>query len=121
MLGAVNLFITILKDPLAATARADIALLDVAVGHFGNVEIATESQISFPFVREVAGIAYSVVRDAEGIATTGESGNDGAPALAETDPMLTNMDFDPLSEVCSLLPLACRCINSIEIANFTLA
>ena len=99
MVGTINLFITILKDPLASTARADIALLDVAVGHFGNVELVTESEMSFPFVREVAGIAYRVVREAEGEITKGPSTLYGAPVFDQIGPMLTNMDFDPLSEV----------------------
>ena len=99
MVGTINLFITILKDPLASTARADIALLDLAVGHFGNLEIATESEISFPFVREVAGIAYGVVREAEGVLAKGHLGPDGAPVFDQSGPILTTMDFDPLSEV----------------------
>ena len=107
MVGTINLFITILKDPLASTARADIALLDVAVGHFGNVEIATESELSFPFVREIAGIAYRVVREAEGVLAKGNFPLDGAPVFDQMGPMLTNMDFDPLSEVSLLACSKC--------------
>ncbi len=99
MVGTINLFITILKDPLASTARADIALLDVAVGHFGNVEIATESELSFPFVREVASIAYRVVREAEGVLAKGQLALDAALVFDPVGPMLTSMDYDPLSEV----------------------
>ena len=99
MLGAINLFITLLKDPLASTARADIALLDVAVGHFGNVETATDSEISFTFVREVASIAYRVVREAEKAPTTAQFSIDGGSIFEQMGPVLANMDFDPLSEV----------------------
>lgn len=40
----------------------DVALLDVAVGHFGHLEVITESEISYPFAREIASIAYETVK-----------------------------------------------------------
>ncbi|KAJ9615103.1 hypothetical protein H2200_001177 [Cladophialophora chaetospira] len=104
MVGTINLFITILKDPFASTARADIALLDVAVGHFGNMEIVTEAEMSFPFVREVAGIAYRVVREAEGVLAKGHFSLDQPPVFDQIGPTLTNVDFDPLSELDPLVP-----------------
>jgi hypothetical protein len=116
MVGTINLFITILKDPLAPTARADIALLDVAVGHFGNLEFVTESEISFPFVREVAGIAYRVVREADKVLAKGHFSLDETPAFDQIGPMLTNMDFDPLSGV-SLLAYLMPYVTLMPVAD----
>ena len=69
------------------------------------MEIATESEMSFPFVREAAGIAYRLVRKAEeGDAMPGPT-NDEPATLGPIMPVLPNMDFDPLSEVCT--PMRC--------------
>ena len=105
LVGTINLFVTILKNPSSPGARADIALLDVAVGHFGDMEIVTESEMSFPFVREVASIAYGVVRKAEEGVTTAPLIINETSTLAQMIPMLTSMDYDPLSEVCTTIPL----------------
>ena len=107
-MGTINLFITILKNPSAPGIRADVALLDVAVGHFGDMEIVTESEMSFPFVREVASIAYRVVRKAEEGAAMAEPIINEASTLGQMIPILTNMDFDPLSEVCTPMRLMTR-------------
>ena len=101
MVGTINLFVTILRNPSSPGVRADVALLDVAVGHFGDMEIVTESEMSFPFVREVASIAYHVVRKAEEGATTAPIMINDTSNLGQMIPTLTSIDYDPLSEVCT--------------------
>ena len=69
------------------------------------MEIVTESEMSFPFVREVANIAYRVIRKAEEGAAMPEPMINEPSTLGQMIPVLTNMDFDPLSEVCTPMRL----------------
>ncbi|KAF9887171.1 hypothetical protein FE257_010425 [Aspergillus nanangensis] len=62
MLAIINLFIYILQDPVAFTAQSDLALLDIAAGHFGQVFLLTSSQVSFNFPRDVVRIAERAIR-----------------------------------------------------------
>lgn len=62
--GAVNLFIHVLKYPASPTAMSDVALLDVVAGHFGHLEYICSLDVSFSAVRELANIARAVVRAA---------------------------------------------------------
>ncbi|KAJ6024475.1 fungal-specific transcription factor domain-containing protein [Penicillium herquei] len=64
MLAVINLFIYILKMPTLETVGSDLALLDLAAGHFAKVHFLTSSQVSFIFAREVAGLANKAVRRA---------------------------------------------------------
>ena len=57
MSGLTNLFVFILNFPSLPSAHADVALLDVAAGHFGHMEYLTSSERGLPFTREVANIA----------------------------------------------------------------
>ena len=41
--------------------RSDLALLDVAAGHYGRLELITESEISFSFARKMADLARETV------------------------------------------------------------
>ncbi|KAK5046782.1 hypothetical protein LTR84_007136 [Exophiala bonariae] len=61
LIGVTNLFIHILKAPKLPSVAADLALLDVAAGHYGRVELITESDMSFPFARKLAEIARKAV------------------------------------------------------------
>ena len=56
------MFVQILKSPTSASAASDLALLDVCAGHFGHVDFVTLSEISFPFAKESACLAYKVVK-----------------------------------------------------------
>jgi hypothetical protein len=89
------------KNPSLPTARSDIALLDVAVGHFGHIEVVIVSDITFPFVREVTNIAYNVVRKAEDNTATGNLTTDEGPSFGDISSMWASLDFHPPSEVCS--------------------
>ncbi len=66
MVGLINLFLYILKYPSLTTALADVSMLDIAVGHFGHLEVITASQLSYPFARELARIAYQTVKRCNG-------------------------------------------------------
>ena len=65
MVGLINLFLSILKHPSAATAASDVAVLDIVVGHFGHLEVLTSSELAYPFAREVAALAYKTVKNAK--------------------------------------------------------
>ncbi|KAJ5585689.1 fungal-specific transcription factor domain-containing protein [Penicillium hetheringtonii] len=75
MLAVINLFIYILKMPTLETVGSDLALLDLAAGHFAKVHFLTSSQVSFVFAREIAGLANKTVRRASltGSAATNRS------------------------------------------------
>ena len=100
MVGLVNLFLYILKHPSLSTTASDIAILDIVVGHFGHLEVATCSELSYPFAREVAAIAYKTVRKAK-IPSTGSS-----TMPADKITRLSNMDISNVGasqEVCCIL------------------
>lgn len=62
--GLINLFVYILKDPSRPSAPADVALLDVAAGHFSHLEYLTSSEPGFPFPREIARLARTTLERA---------------------------------------------------------
>ncbi|BCS23676.1 fungal specific transcription factor domain-containing protein [Aspergillus puulaauensis] len=65
MLATINLFIYILKAPMAATVNSDLALLDIASGHFGHIYHLTSSHVSFSFPRDAIRIAERAVEVAK--------------------------------------------------------
>ena len=65
MVGVINLFLYILKYPTLPSAVSDVAVLDIAVGHFGHLEVVTVAEISYPFPREVAALTYKTVKNAK--------------------------------------------------------
>lgn len=65
MVGLINLFLYILKYPTLPSAVSDVAVLDIAVGHFGHLEVVTAAELSYPFPREIAALAYKTMRDAK--------------------------------------------------------
>lgn len=72
MAGLTNLFVYILNSPdlssssssSSALLLADVALLDVAAGHFSHMEYLTASQRGSVFTREVAALARATVERA---------------------------------------------------------
>ncbi|UKZ79983.1 hypothetical protein TrVFT333_007747 [Trichoderma virens FT-333] len=64
MLAIINLFIYILEYPTTKTAQSDIALLDIGVGHFGQIYHLTSGRMSFQFSRQVAVLACKAVERA---------------------------------------------------------
>lgn len=61
MYAHINLFLHILEAPHLPSTTSDLALLDVSAGHFGYMAFAT-SELSFPFAKESALLAYKMVR-----------------------------------------------------------
>jgi hypothetical protein len=59
--GFLSLFIHVLKFPGSPSARSDLALLDVAVGHFGLIDFITDMKLDFSSVRDIATLARNVV------------------------------------------------------------
>ena len=62
MVGLINLFVSILKSPASAISQSDVALMDIAAGHFAHMEFITSSELAFPFSREVANLARQTVK-----------------------------------------------------------
>ena len=62
MYAFITLFIHILRFPDQPDVRLDIAMLTICAGHFARLEFATNSEISFPFVAEVAALARRSAR-----------------------------------------------------------
>lgn len=58
-----NLFVHVMANPASPAVGSDLALLDVAAGYFGQMEFVTGSRLSFPFARDVAALARTVVDD----------------------------------------------------------
>lgn len=89
MVGLINLFLNILKNPSALTAASDVAVLDIVVGHFGHLEVLTSSELAYPFAREVAALAYKTVRKVK----TRDSGFTRTTTPADKSGQLSVMDF----------------------------
>lgn len=75
MYAHINMFVQILKSPNVASAASDLALLDVCAGHFGHIDFVTLSEISFPFAKESANLAYKVVKAYAETSQNDTSGN----------------------------------------------
>jgi len=58
----INLFLYVLKEPDAPTARGDLALLNVVAGHFGQLEHVTAGMLSFDFPRDCNSLCLRTVR-----------------------------------------------------------
>lgn len=97
MLGLINLFVSILKSPGSVTAQSDVALMDIAAGHFAHMEFITSSELAFPFTREVADLARRTVKRARKRNTL-EINNEGSE-----NRVWTNQDveyWDNVSDTC---------------------
>jgi len=84
----INLFIHILQSPQLPSVQSDLLVMDVGAGHFARMELATDFQISTPFVKDMAQMARNVVEDArrvgkEGPRNTQEIGDTTLPALSQ--------------------------------------
>lgn len=60
--ATVHLFMHILRQGDNPSARSDVALLNVCAGYFAQLEFATDAEISFPFVSQVASLARENLR-----------------------------------------------------------
>lgn len=66
LVGMINLFLYILKFPDLESVPTDIGLIDMVAGYFGYREFCTSSEISLPFVRDIANWARAAVAKARG-------------------------------------------------------
>ncbi|KAL3488355.1 fungal-specific transcription factor domain-containing protein [Aspergillus germanicus] len=94
MLATINLFIYILKSPTAPTVQSDIALLDIASGHFGHIYHLTSSHVSFSFPREAIRIAERAVQ----LSRTEEGVMKMPDAIISTPHASVDELFDPRAE-----------------------
>jgi hypothetical protein len=106
LVGLINLFIYVLKYPTLPTANSDIALIDVAVGHFGRLEFAS-SDLAFPFTRDVASLARDLVRKTREGFPSGDATSPPSDSL--TEPAILDATFDSVDDV-SFLGLNSPCL-----------
>ncbi|KAL3249815.1 hypothetical protein ABHI18_011498 [Aspergillus niger] len=64
LVSVINLLIYILKYPSLPTTQSDIALIEVAAGHFSRLEYAS-ADLARPFAREITHLARAVATAAE--------------------------------------------------------
>jgi hypothetical protein len=102
MLAVINLFIYILKIPTLETVGSDLALLDLAAGHFAKVHFLTSSQVSFTFAREVVSLANRTVRIATMAAPRGTTNRS---TTYSPDLLPINISGEPVSLYLHRLPL----------------
>ena len=113
MVGLINLFISLLKNPTLPSAQSDVALLDMVAGHFAHMEFVTSSELAFPFTREVAALARSTVKKAKEESTS---------AIVPTNLENGQFDLDPTSLVTVrsylfvYLRVICRLSNLLTLA-----
>ena len=97
MVGLINLFVSIVKSPTSLSARSDVALMDIAAGHFGHIEFITSSEMAFPFARDVAALARKTVKVARAKSAPG-SARPETPMMGG-QPMNLGSDVDLGNEV----------------------
>ncbi|OQU95835.1 Fungal specific transcription factor domain-containing protein [Cladophialophora immunda] len=97
MTALIVLFVHILQNPLAPSAHSDVVLMDMATGHFAQLEFATSMQLEVQFVRDMAHIARRAVeqirRDAWIDVTPFEAPEPAIFSPTMTGPNLNFMDF----------------------------
>lgn len=54
-----------MQYPMKPTAQSDVALLDMAAGHFAKLELATSMQVDVQFVRDIADITHHKINEAK--------------------------------------------------------
>jgi hypothetical protein len=62
LVGLINMFVCVLKNPLSPSTTSNLALMDIVVGHFGYVEFLSSSKLDLSFPREVASYARNLVK-----------------------------------------------------------
>ena len=65
MYAFIHLFLYVLKHPQASTIMGDLALLDVATGHFGQLELASDGILAFHLPRECTALCLKAIRVAK--------------------------------------------------------
>ena len=65
MLAVTAIFVSVMQYPTAPSAQSDVALLDMAAGHFAMLEIATSMQVDVQLVRDIADITRRKINEAK--------------------------------------------------------
>jgi hypothetical protein len=68
--ATINLFIHVLQTQDYSSVMSDMALLDIAAGHFARLEFVTDSAISFPFIKDIAALARANTKRIRTASTT---------------------------------------------------
>jgi hypothetical protein len=68
--ATINLFIHVFQTQDSSSVMSDMALLDVAAGHFARLEFVTDSAISFPFIKDIAALARANTKRVRSASTT---------------------------------------------------
>lgn len=105
MYAFITLFIHILRFPDQPSVRLDISMLTICSGHFARLEFATDSEISFPFVTEVAALARRSARflrpghpsylDGSSVGTQDDPGRSSEGGRGETGKAGVGVGFAP--------------------------
>ncbi|CAG9988756.1 unnamed protein product [Clonostachys byssicola] len=112
LVGLINMFVCVLKNPLSPSTPSNLALMDIVVGHFGYVEFLSSSKLDLSFPREVASYARNLVKkvkEENGHTTSTSQSLNVQSSLSAQDPIATaDMSaFDPvlgLEDWCTFLP-----------------
>jgi hypothetical protein len=57
----INLFIYILQNPHNPRIQSDLAAMDIGAGFFARLQVATDSELSVQFAKEMAVLAHKVL------------------------------------------------------------
>ncbi|VUC32619.1 unnamed protein product [Clonostachys rosea] len=112
LVGLINMFVCVLKDPLSPSTASNLSLMDIVVGHFGYVEFLSSSKLDLSFPREVASYARNLVKKVKEEKDSGNSISQLANVRSSPpaqDPIATAdmSSFDPvlgLEDWCTFLP-----------------
>lgn len=63
MLAVTVLFGSVMQNPMSPSVQSDVALLDMAAGHFAKLELATSMQVDVQFVRDIADISRHKINE----------------------------------------------------------
>jgi hypothetical protein len=64
LVGFLNAFIHVVKNPTLPSTEMDLALMDMIVGHFGHLGFLSDSNMAFAFPRQIAMLTSTVVMNA---------------------------------------------------------
>lgn len=100
VLGLINLFVHVLKNPFLPTVQSDIALMDMVAGHFARLEFASSGQLAFSFGREISTLARLAVKNAQQKKTSPKDLMESAQSSNNTRHLL---QYEPQTSVGSSL------------------
>lgn len=100
MSALTQLFVHVLKEPTASTAPGDVALMDIAAGHFARIELATSMELDLAFVREMVKAARDKVKEGSQLARATDAASTGSDFQEAS---MSSADDDVMGEVSAAL------------------